>query len=451
MPSSGTNDGPAPPQAGRLRTFRALRHRNYRLYFIGQLVSLTGSWVQTTALMWLAFDRTNENRWPALVMALQIFPTCLLGVWGGSLAERWPRRSLILLTQSLLMVNAFLLAGLVLTNALSPWPWQLLVVAAVGGLISAVDLPARLAFTIDLVGRDDLINGVALNSLTFNLARALGPALGAALLAALGPGPCFLLNGLSYLAVLAALARMEFVRPSLPASNAPARESIGAAFRFLAGRPTLALLLVLVAVMVCCGWPTLSFLPALAQRRVEASEALLTLIAHGTGRSLLWSQLGYGLLLSGFGAGALLAALTVASFGSLARGRAFIGVSVAVTAIALVTLSWARSLPLALGSSVLVGYGLILFMSTSQGVVQLSAGDHNRGRIMGIWSMIISGAQPLGNLLLGPAADVLGEPAVLRLQGLGIVVGAALVAISVGLTGRRRADEVCNRTPAPLS
>jgi MFS family permease len=439
MPASGTNDelpslpadlapgrraippsvtapvSPAP--AGRLGTFRALRHRNYRLYFTGQMVSLTGSWVQTTALMWLAYRLTGESRWPAFVMALQVFPTCVLGVWGGALAERWPRRAVIMRTQAALMVNALLLAALVLGGHVEPW--HLLVVAGVGGLISAIDLPARLSFVVDMVGREDLMNAVALNSLTFNLARALGPALGALLLRTLGPGPCFLINGLSYLGVLTALYRMQV-------SGSPARPSgrlagsVREAFRYLAGRPALTLLLVLVAVMAFFGWPVLSLLPGLAQRRLGATE------------------FGYGLLVSGVGGGALLAALTIATFGSLARGRRFVTLGVGVTAVALLGLSLVRSLPLAAACCVLVGYGLILFMSTSQGIVQLSAADHNRGPILGIWSMVLSGSQPLGNLLLGPAADRYGEAAVVRVQALGCALAALGVLFLLLLWARPR-------------
>jgi MFS family permease len=367
------------------------------------MVSLTGSWVQTTALMWLAFQITGKFSWPAFIMAVQVFPTCLLGVWGGTLAERWPRRRLIMITQAALMVNALSLTVLVLAKVIEPW--HLLVIAAANGLVNAVDLPARLSFVVDLVGRDDLINAVALNSLTFNLARALGPVIGALLLQTLGAGPCFLLNGLSYVAVLVALQRMT-VADAARRTSGEAAEPVTEAFRYLAGRPGLALLLVLVGVIAFFGWPVMSLLPGLAERRLGAVE------------------IGYGVLLSGVGCGALLAALTVATFGSLARGRRFVTAGVVITAAALLLLSAVRRLPVAAGCCFLVGYGLILFMATSQGVVQLSAGEHNRGRIMGIYSMVLSGSQPLGNLLLGPAADQYGESVVVRVEGLGCALGA---------------------------
>src|SRR4051794_40803996 len=200
-----------PRRRWRLGTFRALRHRNYRLYFCGQLVSLTGSWVQGAALVWLAYALTGASRWPALVSAAQVLPTCLLGAWGGSLADRRPKRALIFACQSGMLLLAVLLAALVLWGPRSPWP--LLAVAAAGGLLNAIDLPARLAFVIEMVGRDDLPNAVALNSLQFNVARAVGPALGAWVLSALGPVSCFLSNALSFVAVLLALALMRLPPP----------------------------------------------------------------------------------------------------------------------------------------------------------------------------------------------------------------------------------------------
>src|SRR5262245_51657036 len=197
----------APPLAPRLgaATFRALRHRNYRLYFFGQLVSLTGSWMQTTALAALAFELTKQSRWPALITAAQILPTFLFGAWGGSLADRWPKRNLLLWTQGALLVLALLLAVLVL---IEPVPWQLLAVTLAAGIVQAIDLPARLAFVMDMVGREDVINAVALNSVLFNCARVVGPAVGVSLLHWLGPAVCFLANALSYVAVLWALAAM---------------------------------------------------------------------------------------------------------------------------------------------------------------------------------------------------------------------------------------------------
>src|SRR5437763_6829052 len=183
MASDGTAPTPAaslptgPEAGGRgparwLATFRALRHRNYRLFFLGQMVSLLGSWLQMTALMWLASELTGTSRWPALVAAVQLVPGFLFGAWGGVLADRRPRRALILQTQAALLLLALLLAALVYAGVATVW--HLLLIATAVGLVNAVDLPARLAFLVEMVGKDDLVNAVALNSLLFNVARASG-------------------------------------------------------------------------------------------------------------------------------------------------------------------------------------------------------------------------------------------------------------------------------------
>src|SRR5262245_45212082 len=166
-------------------TFRALRHRNYRLFFVGQFVSLIGSWIQLTALMWLAFHLTGTSRWPAIVAAAQMAPAFLLGAWGGVLAERRPRRQLVFLTQSALMILALLLAWI--ADSGEETVWHLLVISLAIGLVNALDLPARLAFLMDLVGKEDMVNAVGLNSLLFNLARVAGPTFAIWLLPLGGP------------------------------------------------------------------------------------------------------------------------------------------------------------------------------------------------------------------------------------------------------------------------
>jgi MFS family permease len=391
-----------------LQTFRALRHRNYRLYFSGQMVSLTGSWVQTAALTWLAYVLTGQSLWAGLIFAAQVLPTCLLGALGGTLADRWPKRGLLLTTQSILLLLALLLAAIVLSGQVNPW--HLLAVSFVTGLVNAVDFPARLSFVVEMVGREDLLNAVALNSLMFNIARVVGPAIGSLALPLLGAGHCFLLNGLSYFAVLAALWGMD-VQNAAHAAGRLKKTSLLDGFRYLADRPGLILLLLLTGFMSLFAWPVLSLLPALADRTLHSG-------ADGSG---------YGTLLCSFGIGALLAALLVASFGSLTRRKMFLGAGVVVSAAALMCLALVQDLYPAIAFCTLLGGGLILFNATSQAVTQLSATDANRGFVMGIWSMVVSGAMPLGNLLAGSAADWWGVPLVLTLQGLGIAGSSAVV------------------------
>jgi MFS family permease len=404
---------PAPPRTSsrpwRLETFRALRHRNYRLYFIGQWISLTGSWLQSAALAWLAYELTGQSRWPALVGAAGILPTLVLGVWGGGLADRWPKRQLIFCCQAALLVLALVLAGVVACGAATPW--NLLAIALCCGVVNAVDLPARQSFVIDMVGRDDLLNAVALNSLLFNVARIVGPALTAVVLPGLGAALCFFLNGLSFVAVLAALAAMRL--PAAARVGAVNRPEAGGTLRstlaYLAGRPDLLLLMVLSGAVSFFGWPILPLLPAAADQ----------LLGGGT-KTYSW-------LLSALGCGAVVAALLIASFGRRVRRVWFLGAGLILAECGISTLGQCRQLIPALACSTLAGAGLILFFATSQAVLQLGSADNNRGRVLGIWSMLLGGAQPLGQLLAGVAADHWGVPLVLAAGGFGIAVSSLLV------------------------
>lgn len=401
--------------------FRSLRHRNYRLYFLGQIVSLTGTWMQTQALMVLAYHSTNhQSRWPAWIATAQILPGFLLGAWTGALADRWPKRSLIFCTQAVLAALAVVLAWLVRSG--TPEPWQLLLVTAVMGTVLAVDLPARLAFVMDLAGRDDLPNAVALNSVLFNVARVIGPLIGVGVLLWVGPSFCFLANALSYIAVLWALARIDVDGFSPPREGTPRPCRLLGGFTYLLGRPGLLLLVLLAGAAAMCGWPSQSLLPAVAEHALHLSHEA------------------YGFLLSGTGTGALIAALTVARFGSGAwRGR-FIVAGIVIVCLALLALSRAERLIPAMLCNAFIGFGLILFFSTSQSVVQLSADEHNRGRLMGIWAMVLSGGVPFGNLVVGPAADHWGEGPVLRAQGIGLGTAALTLLLLGGLwrAARRR-------------
>lgn len=325
---------PAAPTRRPNRTFRALRHRNYRLYFCGQLVSLVGSWVQTTALTWLAWDRTDQALWAGLVVAAQVLPMLLLGPWGGALADRLAKRPLIMFTQAGLLAQALGLAAVVACGWLSPW--YMLLFSAAAGVVNALDVPARLAFVVDMVGRDDLHNAVALNSLMFNAARVVGPALGALLLFLVGPALCFFLNALSFLAVLAALALMDVNGDAPPAHRA--RPGLMDGFRFVRGRRDLRLVLVLTAAVGLFAWPIVSLLTAVAGRCLGAN-------ANG---------FGYGMLLCAFGVGAVPSTLLAASCDSAAARRWFLAAGVALAAAGLLGLAGAEP---ARGHAVLRPYG----------------------------------------------------------------------------------------------
>ncbi|HVS38123.1 MAG TPA: MFS transporter [Gemmataceae bacterium] len=411
---------PAAPPPRPNRTFRAFRHRNYRLYFYGQLVSLTGSWIQTTALTWLAWDHTDQALWAGLVVAAQVLPALLLGPLGGALADRLPKRPLIMATQAGLLAQALGLAAVVACGWLTPW--AMLVFAAAAGVVNALDIPARLAFVVDMVGRDDLHNAVALNSLMFNAARVVGPGLGAMLLWIAGPALCFFLNALSFLAVLAALALMDVngEAPLHPRPLSPeAGESGGRSLRpgwmegfwFAWRRRDLRRVLVLTAAVGLFAWPILPLLTAVAGRCLDAN-------AHA---------FGYGLLLCAFGVGAVPSTLLAARCDSAATRRWFLAGGVALAAIGMLGLAASSALPPAMFFCALMGAGLILFNATSQTITQLGADEHNRGRVMAIWSTVICVTSPVGGLVAGWAADWLNVPLVLVLLAVGVATAAGAV------------------------
>ena len=418
-----SNPFPAIPWFG--RTFRSLRHVNYRLYFVGQLISLTGSWMQTAALVWLAYALTGESKWPALVMIAHILPAFLLGAWGGYLADRCCKRTLVLRTQLAFLAIAVLLACLTFAGLKMVWP--LIVIMFCNGLIHAIDLPARLALVPDLVDRNDLMNAVALNSLLFNSARATGPALAGLALLSVGPALCFLLNALSYLAVIIALKRMHLPAPPERKPEASSqRASVFSGFTYLRQRPDLAIVVLLAGGIGICGWPTLTLLPAFAQQVLQGGAQA------------------YSLTLSAIGTGALCAALTVATFGNEERRRLLLLIGAGMVTSALGGLAQVHHFALAAFFCGMLGFGLVMFFATGQATLQLATTDEHRGRVMGIWAMMMSGATPIGNLLLGPLADWLGVVMAIRIQAL----FAGVVSLAVIAVVRRRGFQHTSQTPS---
>jgi MFS family permease len=403
-----------PPRRWRLTTFSALKYRNYRLYFFGQMISLIGSWLQTTALMSLAHDLGAKASWPPTVVAAQLLPTLVLGAWAGTLVDRWPKRALIFTTQALQLVLALVLAAVCLLGLPQVDPeltcWLFVLIALLTGIVNALDLPARMSFVIEMVGRADLVNAVALNSMLFNTARAVGPFFAAILLALLDPGYCFLINGLSFLAVLGALAWMDVPDTTVPSEHTTLA-GLRAAWSYVLRRRGLFWLLFLSGGVAFLAGPVNSLLPALSHNQIHA------------GRD------GYALMLSGVGCGALVGAFCFATFGCLRRRFVFFTCGIACTVTALVFLAVVHWLPLAVMSCVLFGIGPSLYFSTGQSTVQLSSTDANRGRVLGIWSMATAGTLPVGNLVAGFAADRFGVAPVTAGLGAGILALTLLVLV----------------------
>ena len=373
--------------------FRSLGSRAYRHYFFGQGFSLLGTWMQHAAIGWLAFSFHQQSRWPAWVQAAQLLPSVLIGPIAGRLIDRVPKRTLILSTQSGLVFLAMILAVAEIMDWLDPT--SLIVWAIASGMVMAIDLPARLSYLVDLVGRESLPNAVALNSFAFNLARALGPSFAAAILWGFGVETCFLLNALSYIAVIFALWGNGI--PGAP--HPPSAMGMGKSSRIPS---QLVGVIALAGVVSCLGWPVLALSPGYAAQ------------------VLLMGPTAYSMVVGAIGLGALGACCVVATEKNASYRGFRMGASMLFVAIGLLIMGFVDQLALALFGALLVGLGMVGFMATAQTVIQMGAPPELRGRILGTWTATLSGALPLGNFVAGPLADNWGVDWVLRAMGLGI-------------------------------
>ena len=370
------------------QTFAALKHRNFRLFFYGQSISLIGTWMQNTAQSWLVYELTHSKLLLGTVAAVSSAPMLVFSIWGGSIADRHSKRTVLLFTQSAMMLLAFLLTALVYTRLVQPW--HILVLSALGGVAMAFDMPARQAFMMEMSSREDLLNAVSLNSSIVNGARVVGPAVAGVIMAQVGMTACFFCNGLSFLAVLAGLLMMHlprFVPPAQPESN---WQHALDGFTYVARHRRVRTLLLLFAIVGVFGWSYSVLMPAFAT----------DILGVGTSQ--------YGALLSANGLGALLGALTVAMFGSRLPSRLLVFGGLGFFAVMLLLLSLTQSYPQALILMALAGWGMLLYFSTTNTLIQTSVEDRMRGRVMGIWALIFGGMMPVGGLEAGALSHSLG-------------------------------------------
>ncbi len=393
---------PAPPSPR--GTFAALAHRNYRLWFIGQMVSLFGTWMQSTAQGYLVFQLTHSPAYLGYVGFAGGIPVWLFTLFGGVLADRMPRRRLLILTQSYMMLLALVLAALTFTGWVRPW--HIVVLAFLLGAGNAFDAPARQAFVLEMVDRRTLGNAIALNSAMFNTAIAVGPAIGGLAYAAFGPGWCFSLNALSFLAVIGALAAMRLAPRRAQAAGGSAMLELRQGIAYVAGHARILLLLGIVSLTSLFGMTFATLMPAWAVR-----------ILHGDART-------NGLLLSARGVGALSSALFLASSSTLARGKA-LALGLAAFPASLLAFAFLPHLAPSLALLVCVGAASILIYNAANALVQTLADDALRGRVMGLYSLSVLGLMPVGSLLAGIVAERIGEPGTLMLSS-GVMLACAL-------------------------
>jgi len=386
LAGSGRNAGPVSWR----NTFAALKHRNFRLFFIGQLVSLIGTWMQTTAQGWLVYQLTGSKVLLGTVAAVGTFPMLLFALLGGSVADRYPKRTIILWTQTAMMLTAFLFATLVASGHITTW--HILLLAALGGVAMAFDMPARQSFMVEMTNREDLMNAVSLNSSIVNGARVAGPAVAGLIMAHVGIAWCFLLNGVSFIAVIVGLFLMRlpaFIPPARPAST---QRHVIEGFAYVAKHRRVRILLLLFSVVGIFGWSYSVLLPAYATDILHVGET------------------GYGALLSANGLGALAGALTVAAWGSRVPPRRMILGGLWLFSIMLMLVAIVRWYPLVLICLAIGGWGMILYFSTTNTLIQSSVSHAMRGRVMGIWALLFGGMMPVGGLESGFLSHAVGVP-----------------------------------------
>ncbi len=395
-----------PPQNASTGIFRALRHRNFRLFASGQMISLVGTWMQTVAQSWLVYRLTGSAMQLGMVGFASQIPIFLVVPLGGLVADRLDRRSILFKTQTASMLLAGLLAALTLTEQIQVW--HLYVLAILLGVANAFDIPTRQAFTVQMVGREDLPNAISLNSSMVNGARMVGPALAGVLVGWVGEGWCFLGNSLSYLAVLAGLAAMRLPpwRPTPQQGNAA--QNLREGFTFvLKCRPIRDLLGML-------GLVSLMASPHVVLMPIFAEEIL------GGGAHAL------GLMLGMSGAGAVVGALILASRRALAGSSTWIAVSGATLGLGTIAFALSRSLELSCLLMLPIGFSMMTQMALSNTLVQAMVPDRLRGRVMAFHSMMFMGMAPLGALLSGALAPILGAPGTVVLGGVLLLAGAAV-------------------------
>ena len=392
-------------------TFAAFRHRNYRLWFIGQVVSLVGTWMQSAAQGYLVYTLTGSSAFLGYVGFATGLPSLLLMMYGGVVADRVSRRTLMMITQSVMMLLAFTLAGLVFLDIVRPW--HILVLAFLLGVVNAFDTPARQSFVVELVERTDLTNAIALNATMFNIGAIIGPAAAGVIYALTGPAWCFTINGVSFIALLIALGLMKIKPLPVRNSQSSARHAIGEGIQYIRSKKLVKTLVITVFVITVFGFGLVTLVPAWA---VE--------VLHGDATT-------NGLLFSARGVGAVIGGLTIASLSSRQfRGKMW-SMSSLVLPLAIAIFALSTWLPLSLAIMSVMGISMISILNNSNAMIQSWVPDELRGRVMGIYSLMFMGGTPIGSLLMGQVAEHTSE------QTAAFISAGCLLAYAVWIFIRR--------------
>lgn len=390
-------------------TFRAFKYRNYRLWFSGQGVSLIGTWMQRIAVGWLVYRLSNSAFLLGMVGFLGQIPILILTPFAGVYIDRWNRYRVVLIMQILAMVQAFILAVLVLLGTIQVW--HVMVLSVILGIINAFDMPARQSFIVQIVDRkEDLGNAIALNSTMFNGARLFGPSIGGVLIAAVGEGFCFLFNGISFLSVIIAMLFMK-IKPYVPNKNKidfikELKQGFSYAFQFHPIRS----ILILLSVISILGMPYVVLMPIFAKEILKGGPNTL------------------GFLMAGAGIGAIVGTLVLASRKTVLGLEKMIPISTSILGIGLILFSISRLFWLSMIIILFVGFGMMVQMASSNTVIQTIVDEDKRGRVMSIYSMSFMGTVPFGSLLAGAVAEKIGAPYTILLSGIICVISALIFA-----------------------
>ncbi len=388
---------------------RALKYPNFRLFFAGQSISLVGTWIQQIAMSWLVYRLTKSAFLLGVVGFTSQIPTFLLAPFAGVLADHWNRHRMIIFTQIFSMIQALLLAVLVLTNMIAVW--QIIILSIFLGLINAFDIPARQSFIVEMIeDKSDLGNAIALNSTMVNSARLIGPSIAGILISLVGEGFCFLINGLSYLAVILSLILMKIVSQKVTTHRPDVIKGLKEGFSYAFAFPPIRAIILLLALISLMGSSYMVLMPIVA-----------TKVLHGGAHTL-------GFLMGAAGLGALIGAIYLAARRSVRGLFSMLPFAGGLFGFSLLIFSLSRSLWFSFILLLITGFGMIMQMASSNTVLQTIVDDNKRGRVMSIYTMAFMGMAPFGSLLVGGLANSLGVPVTLMLSGLVSIIGSLFFA-----------------------
>ena len=370
------------------KTFSALKHKNFRLFFVGQTVSLTGTWLQQTAMAWLIYDMTGSKLLLGLIATIGALPMLFLSIFGGVIADRYSKRKILIFTQSFSMILAFVLSYLIFFHYIKIW--HIFVTAILGGAAFAIDMPVRQSFFNDIVKKDDLMNAVALNSSIVNAARIIGPALAGIIMAKFGIFWCFVLNGLSFLAVLGALFKIQIPKLHIVEKTQSILQYTISGFNYVKTNKLIFNLMLIMVIIGIFGWSYSILFPAIAKDIFSKGEK------------------GYALLVSVNGVGAFLGALFIAYMGKSKNAKKYVNYGIYLFSSMIFLLAFCKIYWLSLIIISFAGFGLLTYFSTTTTLIQLEVDDSVRGRVMGIWALVFGGVVPLGSIFAGTCAQYLG-------------------------------------------